>query len=141
MQKALAVAAFVLLTALAFYPVADSGFEVYHFDSQIQGNAFQEVFRVHKVHPGPRIPVAEVNITVSGAAYPVTWVDEDGFVSVGDDIMFAWEAFDRRDVLLAKWQGRTVMECGFGGGAGQPVPPTAVPAFALRCIGSGEQRH
>lgn len=127
---ALAVAALVVPAAW----ISDTPrFEVYHFDSQIHGEDFLEVFRVHAVHGA--IPIAELNVTVSGKMVNATWTDGDGEVSVGDRVSFVWPTFDRHDRLEARWHDQVVMQCGFGGGAGRPLEPETLAAHgALKCI-------
>ena len=98
-------------------------FQVYHYASEVEGNAFREVFLVHAVSPLLRVAAADVELRVNGEPRAVDWEDGDGRLSVADRFSFVQEAFDEKQVLTGHVGGRQVMECRFGGGAGLPISP------------------
>jgi hypothetical protein len=117
---------------------ASPWFEVYHYDSQVQGRQFREVFLVHALSPGWTVATVEVVIERDGKPLEVVWEDQDGLLGLEDRFWFDAEAFDAKSRLTGVVAGVTVMECRFGGGAGVSIHPDEWRAMGMpeevRCL-------
>jgi hypothetical protein len=99
------------------------GFKVFHHGSIATGNDFREVFLVTEVSPAAALAVAELEIRRDGVPLAVDWVANGTHLRVEDSFSFVQEAFDQKQVLTAHWRGLQVMECRYGGAAGDRIHP------------------